>query len=419
MRFGIKTLDELEVASKTVLLRVDINQPIDQATGSLKDDTRIRAALPTIEELSGRGAALVVLAHQGSDIEYKNYHSLRPHAELIGKLLGGGVDFIEDVCGPSAINAIKELTPGKILMLENVRFLAEEQTLFENSLRLSPERQARTWLVKKLSVLADLYVGDAFAAAHRDQPSLVGFCELLPSAMGRLFEREYCEVAKLMEAPERPCVFVLGGSKINDAFAMLGTVLGNQSADLVLAGGLVALILAWAGGADIGEATRNFLISEGHEPLLTPARDLLAKYPSKISLPVDYAWAEDGKRTEAAAGNLASAPALTDIGEKSAQSFRETILSAKTVFVNGPMGVFEDEPTSLGTKVVWEALGDTSAHTVLGGGDSIAAAAKFGQTSRLGYVCTGGGALIRFLSGDELPVVKALRRGSLWESRQI
>ena len=419
MRFGIRTLDDLDVAGKKVILRVDINQPVDAASGRLLDDTRVRASLPTIEELRRKGAGVVVLAHQGSDIEYKNFHDLSPHADLLGKLLGGGVGHIEDVCGPAALEAVRAVSPGSVLLLENVRFLAEEQTLFETSLKLSPERQAKTWLVRKLAPLADFYVGDAFAAAHRDQPSLCGFCEVLPSAMGRLFEREYCEISQLMESPDRPAVFVLGGSKINDAFAMLGAVLSSGAADQVLAGGLVALVLAWAGGTDIGYGARGHLISAGHEHLLAPAKELLEKYGDKIVLPVDYAYAKGFAREEVPLGSLDSAPALTDIGKETAEIFRKIVSSAKTVFVNGPMGVFEDAPTALGTQAVWTALGDSSGRTVLGGGDSIAAAMKFGQAERIGYVCTGGGALIRFLSGEELPVVKALRKGSLLSSKMV
>ena len=359
----------------------------------------------------------MVLAHQGSDIEYKNFHDLAPHAAVLNELLGGKVNRIEDVCGPAALKAIENLQSGRILLLENVRFLAEEQTLFENSLKLSPERQAQTWLVKKLAPLADFYVGDAFAAAHRDQPSLCGFCVSLPSAMGRLFEREYCEISKLMESPERPSVFVLGGAKINDAFLMMGTVLESRSADLILAGGLVGEILAWANGVDLGEATRDFLKKEGFEGLLPSAARIFEKYPGRISIPSDYAWAEGSKRVEGA--NLAKAGLISDIGSKTAQEFKEKILSAKTVFVNGPMGVFEEPASAYGSEAVWTALGETAGYTVLGGGDSIAAAAKFKVADKIDYVCTGGGALIRFLSGEELPVVRALRRGSLITQKNI
>ncbi|MDR2479130.1 MAG: phosphoglycerate kinase, partial [Treponema sp.] len=234
MRFGINTLDDIEVKDKTVLCRIDINQPVDRATGKLKDTTRIEACIPTLKELSEKGAKLVLLAHQGSDIEYKNFWTTKPHAKVLTELLGKEVKFIDDVCGPAAREAIKALKNGEILLLDNVRFVSEEQTLFETKLLLSHEEQAKTLLVRKLAPLGDMYVCDAFAASHRDQPSLCGFEQVLPSAMGRLFEEEFCVISGLMEKPERPCVFVLGGAKINDAFLMMTTVLSGGVADQVL-----------------------------------------------------------------------------------------------------------------------------------------------------------------------------------------
>jgi len=189
MRFGIRTLDEFDVSGKTVLCRVDINQPVDRETDTLKSIARIRACVPTVKELSEKGAKVVLLAHQGSDIEYKNFYCTRPHARVLTELLGQEVKWIDDVCGPAARDAIRALQPGEILLLDNVRFVSEEQTLFEMKLKLNHAQQAKTLLVEKLAPLADLYVCDAFAAAHRDQPSLCGFEQVLPSAMGRLFER--------------------------------------------------------------------------------------------------------------------------------------------------------------------------------------------------------------------------------------
>ncbi|MDR1050977.1 MAG: phosphoglycerate kinase [Deltaproteobacteria bacterium] len=419
MLFGIRTMDELEVRGATVLLRADVNQPVDRKTGRLKDTTRIRASIPTLAELSKKGAKTVLLAHQGSDIEYKNFYTLRPHSEVIASLLDAKVKFVEDVCGPAALEAVKNLRDGEVLILENVRFLAEEQTLFELNLKLDHERQAETLLVRKLAPLADFYIGDAFAAAHRDQPSLCGFQQVLPSAMGRLFEREYAVVSQLTESPERPCVFVLGGSKIGDAFLMMETVLAAKTADLVLAGGLVGEILSWARGVDLGRTTREFIIKEGHDRLLDKAKKLLADHPGSFLVPEDYAFASDGKRAEADVGQLPDDHLLADIGSKTAGKFRQAIEGAKTVFVNGPVGIFEEAPSELGTKAVWEALAETGAHTVIGGGDSIAAAEKFRVTEKIGYVCTGGGALIRFLSGEVLPVVRALRHGSLIDEKRI
>ena len=264
MRFGIRTLDELSVRGKTVLCRVDINQPVDRGTGTLKSVNRITACVPTIRELSEKGAKVVLMAHQGSDIEYKNFYTTKPHAKVLSELLGKEVQWIDDVCGPAAREAIRNLKDGDILLLDNVRFVAEEQTLFEMKLRLTHEQQAKTLLVEKLAPLGDLYVCDAFAAAHRDQPSLCGFEQVLPSAMGRLFEKEYCTVSSVMEEPDRPCVFVLGGAKISDAFIMMETVFGNGTADKVLTGGLVANILLYAKGEEIGQASYDFIIKSNY-----------------------------------------------------------------------------------------------------------------------------------------------------------
>lgn len=412
MRFGIRTLDDINVKNKTVLCRVDINQPVDTSTGKLKDITRIKACVPTLKELSDKGARLVLLAHQGSDIEYKNFYTTEPHAAVLSDLLGKEVKFIDDVCGPAAREAIKSLKKGEILLLDNVRFVSEEQTLFELKLNLTHEQQANTLLVRKLAPLADFYVCDAFAAAHRDQPSLCGFEQVLPSAMGRLFEEEFCVISGLMENPSRPCVFVLGGAKINDAFLMMQTVLSGGIADKVLAGGLVAQVLLWAKGVDIGAPSRNFIRKNGYESLVETAKELLTKYPEKISVPVDFGFVTDGVRKECNLRELEEGDFVVDIGSKTAELFKKEIMTARTVFVNGPMGVFEQEQSEKGTKEIWDALGDTEAYTVIGGGDSITATNKYGKADRISYICTGGGALIRFLTGEELPVVKALRYGS-------
>ena len=411
-KFGIYTLDSLDVAGKTVLLRVDINEPIDRAADRVTDDTRIRGCVPTIAELRDRGAKVVIMAHQGSDIEYKNYYTLRPHVRVLEQLLGSEVQFIADVCGPAAQDAIRGLQPGEVLLLDNVRFMAEEQTLFERSLKLTHEQQADTLVVRTLAPLADYYVCDAFAAAHRDQPTLCGFEQRLPSAMGRLFEKEYSVISSLMEAPERPCVFVLGGAKIADAFLMMQTVLDRGIADQVLAGGVVANILLAAKGEQIGAASLGFIKKQGYDGFIQNAAPLLEKYGEKIVLPVDLAYTEEGKRGEAMVGQLPDDKMLVDIGAQTAAKYREIIMGAQTVFVNGPMGIFEKQETEFGTKAVWQALADTAGYTVVGGGDSVTATNQCGLGPQMGYICTGGGALIRFLSGEELPVVRALRHAA-------
>ena len=412
MRFGIRTLDELDVKGKTVLCRVDINQPVDRATGTLKSINRIRACVPTVRELSDKGAKLVLMAHQGSDIEYKNFYTTKPHAAVLTELLGREVKWIDDVCGPAAREAIRSLKEGEILLLDNVRFVSEEQTLFEMKMHLTHEQQAKTLLVEKLAPLGDVYVCDAFAAAHRDQPSLCGFEQVLPSAMGRLFEQEYCTVSQVMEEPVRPCVFVLGGAKISDAFLMMQTVLSRGVADKILTGGLVGNIFLAALGENIGQGSVDFILKSNYGEYIDRARELYAQYGEKILLPKDLAWVENGERREAKLGAVPAEIASVDVGSETAAAYREEILAAGTVFVNGPMGVFEKAESELGTKTVWQAIAETKGHTVLGGGDSITATEKYKLTEQMDYICTGGGALIRFLSGEELPVVKALRHGS-------
>lgn len=409
MRFGIHTLDEYELKGKTVLCRVDMNQPVDKANDSLKSIQRITACAPTVRELSDAGAKVVLLAHQGSDIEYKNFYCTRPHAKVLTELLGREVRWIEDVCGPTAREAIRNLKDGEIILLDNVRFCSEEQTLFEMKLCLTHEQQAHTQVVEKLAPLADLYVCDAFAAAHRDQPTLCGFEQVLPSAMGRLFEREYCVVSELMEKPEHPCAFVLGGSKISDAFMMMETVLGSGAADSVLTGGLVGEILLASQGVEIGSGTLDFIVKSGYGEYIEKAKGIYEKYADKIVLPADLAQVRDGNRDEAKVGAIPADFNAVDIGSETAARFREIILQSKTVFANGPVGVFEADESELGTKVLFEAMAETGGYTVVGGGDSVTAAKKYGVTDKLGYICTGGGALIRFLTGEELPVVKALR----------
>ena len=412
MNYGIKTLDDVQVTGKTVICRIDINEPVDKENNTLKDLTRLIAVVPTLTELSDKGAKVVLLAHQGSDIEYKNFYTTQPHAKALSELLGREVKFIDDVCGPAAREAIKALKNGEILLLDNVRFMSEEQTLFEKNLKLTHEQQAQTLLVRKLAPLADLYLCDAFAASHRDQPSLCGFEQVVPSVMGRLFEKEYTVISDLMEKPAHPSAFVLGGAKVADAFLMMEAVMGKGAADHALTGGLVANIMLWAKGVNIGEASRGFIKKQGYDDLLPLAKELLAKYGDKIILPEDLAYVKDDVRYERNVDDLKDDEMYIDIGSKAAAEYQRIICAAKTVFVNGPMGVFEKEPSEFGTKAVWEALGDTEGYTVIGGGDSITATNKYNKRDKINYICTGGGALIRFLSGEELPVVKALRHGS-------
>ncbi|MBA7533446.1 Phosphoglycerate kinase [subsurface metagenome] len=405
------TLDDFNLEGKTILARFDMNSPLDPKTKEPMDITRIKSSLPTLRELSKKKAKTVILIHQGSDIEYHNYASTRPHAKIISQLLEKPVDYIDDVCGPAARDKIKDLKSGQILMLENVRFMAEEMTLFETKLNLTPEELAKTLLVRKLAPLADLYICDAFAAAHRSQPTLVGMEEVLPSAMGRLLEKEITSLNQLLQNPKKPCVFILGGAKIQDAFLMINSILKNNIANLVLATGLVAQVMLLAKGVSLGKPSEDLIKKKNLEEYIDKAKDILNKFGGKIKLPVDLAYVSGGRK-EIEIDKLPVDQVLMDIGSNTITKYEQKINEAKTVFFNGPAGVFEKTEAELGTKSILSTIAKSNAFCVIGGGDSIAAVNKYNLANNISYISTGGGALVRFLSGEELPVVKALKKSA-------
>ncbi|MCL4377699.1 MAG: phosphoglycerate kinase [Actinobacteria bacterium] len=411
MKYQINTLDDFNFKSKVVLARFDLNSPYNKESQKLSDTERIKAAIPTITELSQKGARLTILAHQGGDLEYHNFISTEIHAGVLSDLLGKKVDFIDDVCGPAARQAIKNLTDGQILLLDNVRYMAEEMTLFETKLKLTPQQQAETIVVRKLAPLGQIYVCDAFAAAHRGQPTLVGFEELLPSAMGRLFEREYEVLSKIINSPKHPEVFLLGGAKIEDAFDMMPKVLGDGIADKILTAGLLAHLFMLAKNMDIGEASKKVVYDKKLDKFLDIAKEILSKYEDKILIPVDFASSNNG-RIEFGIDKLPSELPILDIGSKTIDLYKKEISKAATVFTNGPAGVFEKPETEAGTRELLTHIAKSQNFSVIGGGDSISAVNKYGLKEDFSYVCTGGGAMVRFLSGEELPVVAALKKSA-------
>ncbi len=415
MEAGILTLDDLDFHGKTVILRVDINSPINAQTGELADDNRIRKSVPTIRELSDGGARTVILAHQGDTEDYQNLVSLAPHARHLSELLERPVDFIDDIVGPAALERVKALKNGELLLLNNVRYLTEEVSTFVNFVKLTPAQLAQTRLVRNLAPLADYYVGEAFAAAHRYSPSLIGFTEVLPSAAGRLFVDELSALTKVKDAPGSPCVFLLGGVRSADAFSMMDYVLKNETADTILTSGLTGEIMLLAQGYRLGEVTERLIEDKGLAPYVEQSRQLLAQYCDKILYPTDLAYVVDGERKEIGLDELPVDHLLVDIGEKTIARYIELVQSAETIFVNGPAGIYEKPTSALGTERLWNAVVDAPGYSVIGGGDSVAASRHFGVQDHMSYVCTAGGGMIRFLSGQMLPMVEALRRSGAEE----
>jgi len=412
MEAGILTLDDFDFLGKTVALRVDINSPINHQTRELADDNRLRKSIPTIQELAESGARTVILAHQGDTEDYQSLVSLKPHAQRLSKLMDRQVAFLDDIVGPAALERVQALQDGELLLLNNIRYLTEEVSTFVNYVKLTPQQLAQAWLVRKLAPLADIFVCEAFAAAHRYSPSLVGFIEALPSAGGRLFVDELSALTKVMNNPGSPCVFVLGGVRSADAFGMMENVLKNSTADHILTCGLTGEIMLLAEGHKLGQATESFIADKGLSPFIEQSKKLLAEYGDKILYPTDLAYVVDGERHEIGLNDLPADHLLVDIGQNTISRYIELVENAVTIFINGPVGVYEKPGSDEGTSRLWNAIADAPGYSVIGGGDSVASAKHFNVVDKMSYVCTAGGAMVRFTSGRTLPVVDALQNAA-------
>jgi phosphoglycerate kinase len=393
------TLDDVDVSGKTVLVRVDINSPIDPKTGEIIDDTRIRECAPTIKELSEKGAKVVVLAHQGRPGD-EDFTSLEKHSKKLSLVLGQIVIFVDNVFGQSAIKEIESLKPGEVLLLDNVRFCEEENH------NKPAEEQAKTKLVSTLAAVSDIYVTDAFASAHRSQASLVGFSVLLPTYAGRLMEREINGLSRAL-SPERPCVYVLGGAKVDDSLKIIGHVLSRNVVDQVLTGGLLGHAFLVAMGRDIG-ATNRKLLEKDFEEEIVLAKKSLSVYEGRIKVPKDVVVDDHGNPKELTTELLPTEFLISDIGGLTIEDYSNSIAGAKTVVANGPLGIFENRTFAKGTFEILNAMARSKAFTVIGGGHMVAAAQELGVADKIKHISTGGKACISFLSGDKLPVIEML-----------
>lgn len=405
----MKSIDEYNYEGKTVLLRIDINSPIDPVTKKIVNENRIKKTIPTIQKLLDKGAKLVMIAHQGDTLDYSNLISMEEHAEKLDQYVEGNIRYIDDPCGPAAQEAIKKLSPGEGLLLGNLRYLTEEISTFENAVKLNPEDMENTYLVRSLLPLCDYYVNDAFAAAHRNAPSMVAFQRLLPTAAGPLMKQEVDALDRIMEDPKAPCVFVLGGAKISDAFGMMKQVLQTGRADVILTGGITGEIMLMAKGYDIGEKKEAFIKDRNLDVFIEEAKEYLEQYPEKIRYPVDLAYEKDGLRKCIPIEELPISEMFMDIGDQTIEMYEKELAAANTIFVNGPAGVYEEQNFENGTKAIWQAIASADGYSVIGGGDTVSAAQKYIDLSEIDYVCTAGGAMVRYLSGKELPLIKAMR----------
>ncbi len=393
MPVRLRTVDAAQVEGRRVLVRNDFNVPLDDQ-GRVTDDLRVRASLPTLRHLVERRAKVVCCSHLGRPKGKRvDKYSLEPVAGVLGDRLGLRVAFVDDVAGEQTARAAAELAPGQVLLLQNLRF--------------EPGEEANDpAFAERLAALAELYVDDAFGAAHRAHASVVGVAERLPAYAGFLLAAEVKELSRLLEGPDSPFVAVLGGSKVSDKLAVLSNLLGRVDT-LVIGGGMCFTFLA-AQGHGVGDS----LFEPGK---VDAVRELLARAEREgkgILLPTDVVvaddFAENARHRIVPASGIENGWRGLDIGPETAAAFAAAVRDARTVFWNGPMGVFEWPAFAAGTRAVAEAVASTDAYTVVGGGDSAAALAQFGLAEKVDHLSTGGGASLELLEGKTLPGVAVL-----------
>ena len=395
------TIDDFDVENKTVLVRIDINAPVDPSSGIILDDTRLKLHAQTVKELSNKGAKVVLLAHQSRPGK-KDFTTLSQHADALSEILNLRVKYIDSLFSNAVKKEIKALKPHEVLLLENARFFSEE------TLSRTPLEQSKTHLVTQLTPLIDYFVNDAFAAAHRSQPSLVGFTVNTPSAAGRVMEKELTVIQDALDNVEHPCVFLLGGMKPEDSIDVMENVLSNGTADSILTTGIVGNIVLWASGADIGEVNKEFIISKGYEDMVARSKKLIDEFGDKVKYPIDVACDIDGERKDFDSTEIPN-ESIFDIGVKTIALYAQEIRDAKYIFANGPAGVFEDPKFAMGTEDLINAMATSEGFTLIGGGHIAAATAGLGLEEYMSHLSSGGGACISMLAGKELAAVEALK----------
>lgn len=402
---GFHTLDDFSLRGKRVLLRIDVNSPVDEKTLRLEDGSKVRASVGTVRELLDRGARVAILAHQGRPGDY-DFIPLNEHAQYLGQFLGRKIRYVDDLVGAHAIKAIESLSDGECILLKNVRTYPEEQA------KKTPEEHAQSALVKSLSSKFDVFVNDAFGSSHRSHASLVGFTAVMPSAAGRLMEREVRTLTNVIQSPKRPSTYIFGGTKFADALPVMEKLAERETVDNILIAGLAGFTLLWVLGNRIGSKTEELAKKDITQEIRDGAKRLIEKYGSKIHLPIDAAVDVNGHRREYKLHEMPGDAAVKDIGSDTIDKFRRIILGSKTVFLSGPPGVFEKAEFCKGTCDLFDAIIESEAFSVIGGGHSSAAANKLGVLEKISYVSTGGGALERLMMGKPMPVLEALRESA-------
>ena len=396
------TIEDIDLSGKTVLCRLDLNSPMTPDNRIL-DDKRFRSSLNTLKEMDD--SKVVLMSHQSRPGK-RDFMRMEPHAQRLSELLDRDINYVDSIFNSSAVSEIKKLRNGDIMMLENVRFFSEE------SLNRSAQEHATSHMVKRLSPFIDVYMNDAFAVSHRSHLSIMGFTWVLPSIAGRLMEKEIRSLSKGCHGSDGVCIYVLGGTKVDDSLKVVRHVLTNNMADKVLLTGVVANVFLAAKNVDIGKLNMDYIKSQGYADQIAQAQQLINKFDNRIGLPIDVALDNHSERVEEGIDELGKNSDMdlyiNDIGLETIVSFSKEIKAAQTVIMNGPAGVFEKDAFTLGTVELIEAA-TQSQFSVIGGGHIAAAVEQLGMESRIDHVSTGGGACIDFLAGEKLPGIEALK----------
>jgi phosphoglycerate kinase len=404
---GFYTMDDVSLSGKTILARVDINTSYDPEKNKIAINRRIRQhGETTVKELHEKGAKVALLAHQsrpGKD----DFIPLEQHAAALSKYAKCDIGYVDDLIGHCARDAIKGLKNGDVILLENVRFLAEE------TLDVAPEKHSESIFVRTLAPLADLYMGDAFSTAHRNQASVVGFAEVLPAIGGRVVETEMESLEKAVDKPQSPNVFIFGGAKPDDCLKVMRRMFEAGKVDMALTCGITGELFLIARGHDLG-AKMDWMKKHDYLAYIPEVEQLLIKFGHRIWAPVDLAYEKGGRRVEVAVKDLPVKEEVFDIGMRTAEKYGEIIRNAETINIKGPAGMYENPAFARGTRTIFTAIADSAGYSLVGGGDTLAAVDSLRiDDKKFSYVSLGGGVLLTYLSGKPLPHIEALKRSAV------
>ncbi len=403
---NFSTLDDFNFKNKTVILRVDINSPYNEKTKKIETSDRLVESAKTIKELSKKEAKVVILAHQGRKGD-PDFLPLKQHSRLLAKYVEKKVGYVNDIIGEKAVNKIKGLKKGQIILLDNVRFLEEE---IKNK---TPKEHSKSQLVQALSPLADIFVNDAFSAAHRSHASIVGFTKVLHSVAGRTMEKEIKSIKKIITKMKisKHDTFVLGGTKPDEPLNVMGHMLKKRTLEKVLVCGVIGELFLIVNGYKLERVNMNFLKKKGYLDYLPQVKKLWKKYKKRIEIPLDVAVEIKRKRKEFSVEELPKNSQIMDIGIETCVKYARIINESRNIAMKGPAGVYEKNEFDLGTRIILEVIANSKGFSLVGGGHTLSALKKFNiDKNRFSHVSLGGGALITYLSGGKMPGIETLMK---------